>query len=201
MPVKAVVFDIGNVLVGWSPRLLYAKLIPDPAELDWFLDNVVTIEWHTQHDCGLPLDEGVRQRSEEFPEHASLIAAFRDRWRETITGPIEDSVALVRALKARGVPLYVITNYSAETFPDLVAEFDFMALFDDVVVSGREGVVKPDARIFEIAKARFGLAGPEALFIDDRVENVEAAERAGFAAHLFRDAAGLEARLRSLGLL
>lgn len=201
MRITAVVFDIGNVLVRWDPRLLYSKLIPDAAELDRFLTDIVTLEWHTHHDRGRPFAEGVRLLSAEHPEYADLIRAFDERWDETIGPVIEGTVALMERLKAKGVPLYGLTNFSAEKWASFAGDYAFVKLFDGVVVSGEERLVKPDPAIFERLASRYGLTLPETLFIDDRDENVKAAEALGFQGHVFTGPEGLEAALAQAGLI
>jgi len=198
---RAVVFDIGNVLYGWDPRYLYTKLIADPVELDWFLGHVVTHQWHFQHDLGRPWRETTAELTAAFPEHADLIAAYVPRWLETISGPVPGMLALVEALAARNVPLYGITNFSAEFWVPFRASAPVFDHFRDIVVSGTERLVKPDPAIYALALERFGLAAGEGLFIDDRLENVIAGEAAGFPGHHFTDAARLRAELVGRGLL
>jgi len=197
----SVVFDVGGVLYDWHPRHLYAKLIDDPARLEWFLANVVTLEWHFQHDAGRPFAETSAELIERFPDQRELIAVYDERWLETIPGPIPGMIELVDELAAAGVPLYGITNFSHEFWPRFVATAPVFRHFRDVVVSGDEQMVKPDPQIFALAMQRFGLAPGEALFIDDRVDNVDASQAAGFVGHVFAGAAPLRERLGVLGLL
>ena len=197
----AVVFDIGRVLFDWNLRYLFAKLIDEQAQLDWFLAHVLTEDWHFQSDAGRPLAEMVAELRGRHPEHAPLIDAYRDRFNETIDRPIEGAHELVRRLHAAGVPLFALTNFGAEFFAGFRPTEPIFELFDDIVVSGEECVAKPDPRIYEIAEKRFGHP-PEALFFtDDNPANVAAARARGWQAHLFADAAGLEAQLLASGLL
>ena len=195
------VFDVGNVLYDWHPRHLYAKLIDDPDRLDWFLGNVVTLDWHFQHDQGRPLAETTAELAARHPDQAALIAAYEPRWLETIPGPVEGMLELVADVAARGVPLYAITNFSAELWPRFRATAPVFDGFSDILVSGAEQLVKPDPAIYALANRRFGLAPGEAVFVDDRAENVVAAEAAGMVGHHFDGAAGLRARLVDWGLL
>ncbi len=198
---QAVVFDIGKVLFDWNLRHLFEKLIDDPAELDWFLANVVTDQWHFQCDDGRTLDEMLRERIALYPDHAHLIEAYRARFNETLPNEIPGTHALVRRLAGRGVPLYALTNFGAEFFTGFRPVHSIFELFGDIVVSGDERVAKPDPRIYAIAEQRFGHA-PEALFFtDDNPANVAAAHERGWQAHLFTDAATLEAQLTASGLL
>lgn len=196
-----VVFDIGNVLVGWDPRRLYAQYIKDEAELDWFLENVVTLEWHTHHDAGRPMQEGIALLSQKYPQYADLIARFDPEWHETILGPIEGSVAILKELAARHVPLYAITNFSAEKFPEFCEIYPWTSLFKDVVVSGAVKLIKPDPAIYQLSMQRFALQKGQALFIDDRMDNVIAAEKEGFIGHHFTTPEKLRAALVDAGLL
>jgi 2-haloacid dehalogenase len=197
----AVVFDVGMVLYDWDPRFLYTKLIADPDQLDWFLGNVVTHKWHFQHDAGRPVAETSAELTAQFPEHADLIAAYDPRWLETIPGPVPGMLALVDALAAANVPLFAITNFSAEFWKRFRATAPVFDHFRDIVVSGEERLMKPDPAIYALALRRFGLAPGQGLFIDDRVDNVAASEAAGFVGHVFDGEAGLRKRLQALALL
>jgi|SRR5579871_105504 len=193
--VQAVVFDVGRVLVDWDLRHLFGKLIADPAELEWFVANVVTEAWHFEHDAGRDLAEMVDQRKREFPAHAALIDAYATRFLETIPGPVPGTAALVDRLAARGVPLYAITNFAAPFWTAFVPMQAVLGHFRDVVVSGEEKLVKPGRAIFDLAARRFGHAPETMLFIDDSAANVEAAAALGWQTHRFRDAQTLEADL------
>lgn len=200
--VKALVFDIGGVLYDWHPRHLYRKLIADEAERERFLAEIVTLDWHFQHDAGRPFAETSAELIAQHPQHAELIAAFGPRFNETIPGPIPAMHELVQELDGRSVPLFGITNFSGEFFAAFRAQE--AALFDrfrDIVVSGDERLTKPDPAIYALALRRFGLAPGEGLFVDDRLENVVAARENGFLAHHFSNAQSLRAELAELGLL
>jgi len=198
---SAVVFDIGRVLFDWNLRHLFAKLIADPAELDWFLANVVTEEWHFQSDGGRPLAEMVPELVARFPDREPLIAAYVERFNETIADPVPGSHDLVRRLSRAGVPMFAMTNFGAEFWRGFRPHQPIFDLFADVVVSGEERAAKPEARIYEIAEARFAHPPHALFFTDDNPHNVAAALDRGWQAHLFTDADELQARLESLGLL
>ncbi|HZU63884.1 MAG TPA: HAD family phosphatase [Novosphingobium sp.] len=201
-PVTAVVFDIGHVLIDWDLRCLFAKLIDDPARLDWFLAHVVTKEWHFEHDAGKPFAQMVAERSALFPEEAALIAAYADRWLETLPGPIPGTPALVERLAARGVPLYAITNFGDEAFARFRPTFPVLAHMGDIVISGVEKLVKPGEEIFHLAARRFGHAPAGMLFIDDNAANIATAARLGWQTHHFTGGArALEADLVARGLI
>ena len=192
---QAVVFDIGRVLFDWNLRYLFAKLIDEQAQLDWFLAHVLTEDWHFQSDAGRPLAEMVAELRGRHPEHAPLIDAYRDRFNETIDRPIAGTHALVRRLHGAGVPLYALTNFGVELFAGFRPTEPIFELFDDIVVSGEECVVKPDPRIYEIAEKRFGHPPETLFFTDDNPHNIAAAQERGWRTHLFTDAASLEAEL------
>ncbi len=199
--VRAVVFDVGNVLYQWDRRTLFKKLIEDQAELDRFLDCVVSLDWHNQHDAGRSIDDMIEERVLAFPEHESLIRAYRARWLETIPGPVPGMIGIVNTLARRGTKLFAITNFGEDfwnMFRPTAPVFDH---FEDIVVSGIEKVMKPDPAIFSLALDRFGLADGEGLFIDDNLANVESARANGFAAHHFTDAETLRTVLVALELL
>lgn len=198
---SAVVFDIGNVIIGWNPRNLYENHFDDKDELTWFLDEVVNLKWHTEHDRGLSFAEGCERRVKQFPKYEKQIHLFNSHWRQTITGPINGTVALIKRLAGGGVPLFALSNYSAEKFPQMLEEFTFMELFKDIVISGSVGSVKPESEIFELAMEKFNLSEGQALFVDDRQENISAGERFGLIPHHFTTPENLEADLKHYSLL
>ena len=198
----AVVFDIGNVLYDWDPKVLYRRLITDDEALDVFLRDVCSKEWHFQHDAGRPFAETSAELCAKFPDHADLIAQWGPRFSEQIPGPISGMPELVSDLDAAGIPLFAITNFSDEFFtPFREREAAMFDRFRDIVVSGAEKLVKPDVEIYHLALQRFGLAPGEALFVDDRQDNVDAAAAVGMHSVLFNDAAALRADLKQQGLL
>ncbi len=197
-----VIFDVGKVLYDWNPRVLYERLIPQGEALDAFLRDVVTTEWHFQHDAGRPFAETSGELVARFPEHAELIAAWGPRFGETIPGPVAGIPELVADLYDAGVPLYAITNFSGEFWkPFRVRESALFDRFRDVVVSGDEKLVKPDPAIYRLALDRFGLEAAQAVFVDDVPANVDAAAALGIQAILFTDAVDLRADLERLDLL
>lgn len=192
---RCVIFDVGRVLFEWDLRYLFAKLIADPAELEWFVTHVVTPAWHFQADQGRNLAAMVAERKAEFPAHAVLLDAYATRFNETIPGPIPGSLKLVERLDAAGVPLFAITNFGHEFWEQFRPTQPIFDCFQDIIVSGTEKLAKPDLAIFALAIERFGIDPAGALFIDDNAANVAASEAAGIAAHQFRDAGTLEREL------
>ena len=199
---QAVIFDVGNVLYGWDPDSFLVRQIADDEARMRFVDEVGLWDWHETLDGGRDYDEAAAELSEKFPEYAHLIAAWGERFGETITDPLPGVHELVEALDARGVPLFAITNFSADFWaPFHAKERDFFRRFRDIVVSGEVKLLKPDPAIYYLALDRFRLRPKDALFIDDRRINVEAAEAVGMKAHLFTTAEELRERLRVEGLL
>jgi 2-haloacid dehalogenase len=182
---KAVVFDLGGVLIDWDPRYLYRKLLADEAAVEEFLATVCTPEWNAELDRGRPFAEGVAELVERHPEHAAAIAAYHERWPEMVAGDIPGTVEVLAELRAAGVPLYALTNWSAETFAITRGRFEFLEWFDGLLVSGEERVTKPDPAIFQLLLDRFGLDPTATVFVDDSEANVAAARRLGFDAIRF----------------
>jgi len=201
VPSEAVVFDLGGVLIDWDPRYLYRKLFRDEAAVEEFLATVATPEWNAEQDRGRPFADAVAELAARHPARAAAIAAYHQRWREMLGGDIPGTVALLAELRAAGVPVYALSNWSAETFPLARERFPFLAWFDGLVISGEERLAKPDRRIFELLLDRFGLTPATTVFVDDSAANVAAAGAAGLDAVLFRDAAQLRRDLTARGLL
>ena len=198
----AVIFDVGNVLYGWDPDSFLVRQIADDEARMRFVDDVGLWQWHETLDGGRPYAEAAAELSEKFPEYAHLIAAWSDRFGETITGPVPGVHPIVEALDASGVPLFAITNFSADFWPPFhQREQAFFRRFRDIVVSGEVKLLKPDPAIYYLALDRFRLRPQDALFVDDRLINVEASEAVGMPAHLFTTADDLRDRLQAEGLL
>jgi 2-haloacid dehalogenase len=200
-PIRTVVFDIGGVLLDWDPRYLYRKLFDDEDAMERFLGEVCTLEWHAAHDRGLPFARSCAAMAAEHPEQAELIWAWARRSEEMVAGPIAETVEILRALKADGVPCYALTNMEAETYPVRAERFDFLNWFDGTVVSSSEGVAKPDAEIFRRLLDRFGLEATTTLMIDDSAANLVTARRMGMPTIHFQSPVDLRRRLQDAGLL
>jgi 2-haloacid dehalogenase len=198
---KAVVFDLGGVLIDWDPRHLYRKLLADEAAVEEFLATVCTLEWNAEQDRGRPFAEGVAELIERHPAHADAITAYHERWPEMLGEAIGGVVELLAELRSGGVPLYALTNWSAETFGTARERYEFLDWFDGVVVSGEERIIKPDPAIFQILLDRHGLDPAATVFIDDSPANVAAAGRLGLDAVTFTDPGQLRRDLAARGLL
>ena len=186
--IDTVVFDIGNVLVGWDPRHLYRKVFADEAEMERFLAEVCTIEWHLAHDLGVSFEENGARLKEVHPGHGELIDFWRTRYAEMIPGRVPGTAGLLHALADNGVTLHGLTNMPVPVFEYLRDEYPELQRFETTVVSGAEGIIKPDPRIFELLIERAGFTPQRALFIDDSHANVRAATELGFETHHFRNA-------------
>lgn len=199
--ISAVILDVGNVIYQWSLRALFAKHISDADELNWFLCNVVTQQWHFQHDAGRPLAETIAERKAKFPAYAPLIDVYATYFNDSIFAPVPGTIEIIEALAARDVPIFGITNFGSEFWAAFRPTAPVFALFGDIVVSGDEKLMKPDPAIYRLALKRFGLAPGEGLFADDRLENVVAGEAEGFVGHHFIGAPTLQRDLEARGLL
>jgi len=199
---RIVVFDFGGVLLNWNPRHLYRKLFAgDEVAMESFLANVCTAAWNERQDAGRSFADGVAELLPRHPDKEALIAAFGQRFDEMIAGPIDGTVEILAELKRSGVPRYGLTNFSAETFRPQRQRFEFLSWFDGIVVSGEEGVIKPDPRIFRILLERYRIAPEETVFIDDSPANAAAATALGIHGIHFRSPEALRSELVSLGLL
>lgn len=196
-----VVFDLGNVLLRWDPRLLFRKVFASEERMEWFLANVCDMPWILARDRGSSFADGVREATIRHPEFAEALQAFDTRWHETLPGVIPESAELLRGLHAAGVPLYAITNFNDEKFDETFKRFPELSLFRDIVVSGREKLLKPEPEIYQLLLSRNGLSAGECLFIDDNADNVRGAEAVGMQGHHFTSSSGLAAELRQRKLL
>ena len=197
-----VVFDLGGVLVDWNPRYLYRKLFDgDEAAMERFLAEVCTPAWNDAQDRGRSFEEACALLVREHPDKQALIEAWPLRYDETMAGPVSGTVDILAELRQRGVPLYALSNWSAETFPKAQARFPFLGWFRGIVLSGELRMAKPDPAIYRHLFDTFQLRPEDTVFIDDAPRNVEAAAALGMHAVRFTDAVALRAALVEMGLL
>ena len=199
--IATVVFDLGGVLIDWDPRHLYRQMFADPEEMEVFLRDVVSPDWNAEQDSGRTWAEATALLLEQHPEHEPIITAYVDRWDEMLAGPFEDTVAVLSDVRDAGLRLYALTNWSAETFPRARTLFPFLDWFEGIVVSGEEGIRKPDPEIWRRLIGRYGIDPATSVYIDDVPRNVEVATDLGFEAIHFESPAQLRARLVELRVL
>ncbi|HEX2941900.1 MAG TPA: HAD family phosphatase [Rhodopila sp.] len=197
-----VIFDLGGVLIDWDPRYLYRRLFDgDEAAMEHFLTHVCSPDWNHLQDGGRSFAEAEAEAAARYPQHRPLIEAWFRHFHEMIPGPIEGTVAILAELRDRNVPLYALTNWSAETFAAQPDRFEFLAWFRGIVVSGQERLTKPDPRIFRLLLDRHGIDPGRAVFIDDVARNVAGAEAVGIRGIRFTDPDSLRQTLTGMGIL
>ena len=179
MEIKNIIFDLGGVLIDWNPRYLYRKVFHNEVEMEYFLEKICNPEWNLKQDAGRSFDEATNALVNKFPQYEKEIKEYFSNWTKMIGGAIEENVALIEDLKDK-YRLFGLTNWSAETFPIVLNQYPFFKEFEGIVVSGTEKIVKPDAQIYHLLLTRYGLIANESLFIDDNLENINAADKLGF---------------------
>ncbi|RKR81545.1 2-haloacid dehalogenase [Mucilaginibacter gracilis] len=199
--INTIIFDLGNVLIDWNPYHLYRKLFSNDDEIKHFLDTVCTMHWNEEQDAGRPVKEGTELLISQFPEHSDNILAYYERWEEMLGGEIPGTVQILKTLKDSGqYKLYALTNWSTETFPIALSHYHFLSWFDAIVVSGAEGIRKPDSRFYQLLLDRHQVKPQEALFIDDNYRNILAAREMGIESIHFTSADELRQHLSKLGV-
>lgn len=198
---KAVVFDIGNVLMEWHPERLYARLIPDPAARQAFFDETQIFEMNLEVDRGAPFKEFIYAHAAKFPQYEALIRAWHDKWIEMAAPAIDGTVSILRTLKKRGVTVCALSNFGVESFAYACTVYPFLTEFDIPVISGREETIKPEPRIYEILEERSGLIGQDLFFMDDAPKNVAAARARFWQAEIFTSPRLLGQQLYARGLI
>lgn len=200
--IETVIFDLGGVLIDWNPEYVFREIFEDEEEMRHFFEQVCTSEWNVQQDAGRSLSAATEEKVEEFPEYEPAIRAYYGRWEQMLGGAIEASVRILEQIHARGAHrLYALTNWSHETFPVARERFGFLELFEGIVVSGQEKIIKPDPRIYRTLLQRYQVKAETAVFIDDNAYNVQAAQEVGIEGIHFRGAERLRRELRGLGVL
>jgi 2-haloacid dehalogenase len=196
MKIDTIIFDLGNVLVQWNPANLYNKVFDDKEKVGYFLDNVCTMDWHTEQDAGRSPEEGTEALVKEHPGWEHPIRIFYARWKEMFSGPIDGTVQILRELKEKGYKLYALSNWNAELFNRTIDDFPFLNWFDGKVISGEVKMKKPDDNIYHHLFERFCINPQQAVFIDDNQHNIETARRLGLDAILFTSPEALRSELQ-----
>ncbi|HEY1192657.1 HAD family phosphatase [Flavobacterium sp.] len=197
--VKAIIFDFGGVLIDWNPSYLYRKVLSEE-EMNWFLTNICNEEWNREQDRGRKFSDGIAELKEKHANYASYIEMYYNRWDEMLNGEVSGTAKILGELK-KSYKIYGLTNWSAETFPIAFSKFAFFQLFDGIVVSGQEKLIKPEEDIFRLLLSRFDLKAEECIFIDDSRENAAAAGRLGFVSIHFKDSQQLKEDLLQFGIM
>lgn len=192
---KNIIFDFGNVLVQWHPELVYGDYFGDEAKAWWFLRHVADMDWRQRIDTGESVDGCIREKQAQYPEYAEAVELYRSRWREMLTDEVPGMRQLLSELPAAGYQLFGLTNWSMETFPEARERFGILQMIDRYVVSGAEGLVKPDPRLFQVLLDRYQLKAEECLFIDDNPDNVAAAKGMGMQGIVFNGAEDLRKKI------
>jgi len=179
MAVEKIIFDLGRVLVKFNVRNLFRKIITTEEEIDYFLQNICTWEWHIQQDLVQDTSQASAPLVQQFPKYQEAIEAFYGRFLEMIEGTYEKNVKLAMDLKQKGYPIYVLSNFPGDQYDKYEKHNSFLQIFDDKIISGHVGLAKPDAKIYQLAIDKFHLVPERSLFIDDKIENIEGAKQLG----------------------
>lgn len=202
MKFKAIIFDLGGVLVDWNPNYVFDQMFTDEKKKQHFFEHICTPDWNEKQDAGRSLHEATQELLVKHPDWKDYIEAYYGKWEEMLGGPIHDTVSILKKLKEKGhYKIYALTNWSAETFPIALDKYDFLHWFDGRVVSGEEKMRKPFPEFYSLLLERFGLKPEETLFIDDNLRNAKAAEEMGIRTIRFENASQLEKELKLLGVL
>ena len=201
--INTIIFDLGGVLIDWNPRYVFDEDYFDSiVKRDYFLENICTMDWNEQQDAGYPVAKAVEEKVSQFPEWEKQIRDYYGRWTEMLKGPIPETVEIFRQLKTNeDLKFYALTNWSAELFPVALERYDFLHWFDGRVVSGEEKTRKPFPEFYQRLLDRYQVKPEEALFIDDSLRNVKAAEMLAIPSVHFQKPELLLTNLRKLNLV
>jgi 2-haloacid dehalogenase len=197
--IKNIIFDLGGVLIDWNPEYVYLEVFEgDRKKMQWFFDEICTMDWNENQDAGYPLQQATEDRVKMFPQYEEWIRMYYGRWEEMLGDSIEDTVEVLnQLLKNPDYRVAALTNWSAETFPVALDRFEFLHLFEGIVVSGAENTRKPFADIYQLTLDRFDFKAEESLFIDDNLRNVEAASNMGIHTIHFKNPKELKLNLEA----
>lgn len=198
--IDTIIFDFGGVLVDWNPRYVYRDYFADDEKMEWFLENICTDPWNLEQDRGRSLKEATEFLVREFPEWETEIRMYYGQWNTMLRDAIHETVEILFELKKK-YKIYGLTNWSAETFPIALDRFEFFQVFDGILVSGKEKLIKPDEKIFERMMEKFDLKPENCLFIDDNLKNVEASRAFGIQTIHFKNPDELREELKKLEIL
>ncbi len=199
MKITNIVFDFGGVLVDWNPKYLYEKIFTDKSELNYFLTEVLPPDWNDRFDMGGSFQENIDELSLKYPKYKYAIQMYKDRWTETIKGEIFINTALLEPLSKK-YPLYGLTNWSAETFPIAYERYSFFSIFEGIVVSGVEKVIKPNPDIYKILLSRYNLKPENTIFIDDNINNIKMANNLNINTIHYKNTVNVKDELNKFGV-
>ncbi|MDP2454727.1 MULTISPECIES: HAD family phosphatase [unclassified Kaistella] len=201
MSIKNIIFDFGGVVMDWNPRYFFKDHFNDDGKMEHFLKNIATDEWNAEQDRGRSLAEGTEIQVAKHPEWENEIRAYYDNWTMMLKSDIPHNVEVLRKLEHSKYNLFGLTNWSAETFPYALENYDFFKIFEGkIVVSGTEKLIKPDPAIWEVLLNRYQIKAEESVFIDDNAKNIEVAKSLGFICIHIKEDTDLEKELRDLGI-
>lgn len=200
--IKNIIFDLGGVLIDWNPAYVYLEVFDgDQKKMQWFFDEICTMDWNENQDAGYPLQQATEDRVKMFPQYEEWIRMYYGRWEEMLGNAIEGTVdVLLKLIADPNYRVIALTNWSAETFPVALARFDFLHLFEGIVVSGTEKMRKPFPEIYHLALDRYGFKASETVFIDDNHRNIAASSALGIQSILFKNPDDLERDLKEKGI-
>ena len=199
--IKNIIFDFGGVVMDWDPRYFFKDHFKDDEKMEHFLKNIATDEWNAEQDRGRTLAEGTEIQVAKHPEWEKEIRAYYGNWTTMLKSDIPHNVEVLRKLEDSKYELFGLTNWSAETFPYALENYDFFKIFEGkIVVSGTEKLIKPDPTIWEVLLNRYQIKAEESVFIDDNAKNIEVAKSLGFICIHIKEDTDLEKELRDLGI-
>ncbi len=199
--IRNIIFDFGGVLMDWNPRYFFKDYFNDDEKMEFFLKNIAVDEWNAEQDRGRSLAGGTEILVEKHPEWEKEIRAYYENWTTMLRSDIPENVEVLRKLANTDYELFGLTNWSHETFPYALANYNFFELFEEkIVVSGEEKLIKPNPEIWKVLLERYNIKAEESVFIDDNAKNVEMADSLGFITVHVKDDTDLEKELQKIGL-
>ena len=180
MTVKKFLFDLGNVFFDWNPERILKPIFNDDERMNFFINNISFPLLDTRCDAGVTIEVAVNDAIKKFPEFEKEIKFYYPNHGNMVGGFFQKTVDVFYKIKELNYPCFVLSNWSAETYEGMEEKYPFLKDFDGKIISGRDFLIKPDPAIYELAISRFNLIPEETLFIDDRLDNIEAAQNLNF---------------------
>ena len=180
MIVKKFLFDLGNVFFDWNPERILKPIFNDDERMNFFINNISFPLLDSRCDAGITIEVAVNDAIKKFPEFEKEIKFYYPNHGNMVGGFFQKTVDVFYKIKELNYPCFVLSNWSAETYEGMEEKYPFLKDFDGKIISGRDFLIKPDPAIYELAISRFNLIPEETLFIDDRLDNIEAAQNLNF---------------------